>query len=335
MSKSHQVYAVGNAIVDYVFKLTNENDWPKDIEKGTTLLIDENILLAKLVDTRPIKLCGGTGANTLSVIKQMGGNVFLSCSVADDADGALYHQNLVVAGITTNLDSHAKKTATTTGKCIILVAADADRSLCTNVGASGLLAETDLDEAVMAKSEYVFVELFLATSPQAKATAITAIKMAKKLGCKVALTLSTCKIPGFDKNHLSDMLGDGVDLLFCNELEAKFFCNTDDMSVVKEQLKKCAKQFVITRSGRSTIIYNGNEFSEVATYFVKPIDTTGAGDVFAGAFLYALTSGASFKTAADIANFAAAKVVVKYGARLDHEDINDISEHLFQSNTTI
>lgn len=326
MKKPYQVYGVGSAIVDFEFQLTS-HDWPNDLEKGTTLLIDdvfEQKLLHKLSHLTPAKTCGGSGANTLSVISGLGGKVFYSCNVANDLDGIFYHENLRTSLIPSNLDFRDKQ-AGSTGKSLILISSDdADRSLCTARNASGLLASSDLHTAIMKDAEFVFVEIFLATSPSAKNTAITALKMAKQLGCRTALTITTCKIPGFDKQHLYDVANVGVDLLFCNELEAKYLCQSDDLTDIVSQLKTCARQFVITRGALPTLVFDGVTLSEVPTYPVVPTNTTGAGDVFAGAFLYALSMGKSFFDAGKIANFAAGKVITLPGARLDNKALPEI-----------
>ncbi len=325
--KTYQVYAVGMAIVDYEFQLTSKADWPPEIEKGTTVLIDgqkEKAVLKSLAQFTPHQACGGTSANTLSVISGLGGRVFCSCKVAEDESGRLYHQNLRSHGIESNLDSSAKATGNT-GRCLILIDTEGEKSLYTQLGANHSLTPADLKPAALQNSEYLFIETFLATLPSSKATITAALQMAKEFSCKIALTLTACKTPGFSPSRLADFTQHGLDLLFCNELEAAYFCETDDLETIKESLKKHARQFIITRGAKDTILFDGETFFAIPTYPTTAINTTGAGDAFAGAFLHALTTGRNFAQAGIIGNFAAAQVVKKAGARLDKQDLETLA----------
>jgi sugar/nucleoside kinase (ribokinase family) len=328
--KAYQVYAVGTAIVDYEFQIPAGIAFPAEIERGSTVLIDgqqERALLKSLGALTPFKSCGGTSANTLSVISGLGGRVFTSCQVAADEAGKLFHQSLRSQSIESNLDQ-GNRPAGDTGRCLILIDADGERSIFTQFGVNRSLSETDLYPQALGSSSYLFIETFLATSPGSKAVALAAIQQAKKMNCKIALTLSTCKIPGFATEHVKDFAGNGLDLLFCNALEARYFCGTADLKAITAKLKTWAKQFVITRGEKDTLLFDGRNFIEIPTYPTKAVNTTGAGDAFAGAFLYGLTQELPFATAGKLGNFAAAQVVGKAGARLGPAELQRVRDFI-------
>ena len=121
----------------------------------------------------------------------------------------------------------------------------------------------------------------------------------------------------FFKEGLREMLGGGVDLVFCNEAEAKGWADTDDLDTAIGELKKIARTFAITLGAAGALVYDGSELSRIEPHTVKAIDTNGAGDMFAGAFLYGITHGFSFREAGELASLASAQVVAQYGPRLD------------------
>lgn len=322
--RKYQVYSVGMALVDLQFKLRNIDDLGIKLEAGGTNLIDadqEEKLLQRLAHLSPVQTCGGSGANTLSVIQGLGGKVFYTCKVGKDAAGDFFYQDLQKQGIETNLDSGVRAAART-GKCIVIILPDADRVLNSFLGANACLAVADINQAALENSEFFFIEPFLSIMPHAKATVVAAREIAQKAGCKIAITLTTCRPPDVMKSDLLSMIGDGVDLLFCNEYEAKLFCQSDDIDAIKNTFKDVAQQFVITRGNKGALLYDGKSFLEIPGYPVTPVDTTGAGDVFAGAFLYAITHGKDFFAAGNFACQVAAKCVLQFGARLSMESVS-------------
>ena len=130
------------------------------------------------------------------------------------------------------------------------------------------------------------------------------------------------------KQGLINIIGQQVDILFCNEHEAKLFTETESVTDAREVLKKYARTFVITMGGKGAYIYNGHEFLHVPAYNVSVVDTVGAGDVFAGTFLYAITYGYGYFESGNLANYAASKVVAKFGPRLNQHEVDDVREIL-------
>ena len=164
------------------------------------------------------------------------------------------------------------------------------------------------------------------SSATGRAAAIELRKLAKANNTRTSLSLSDPAMVQFFRDGLVEMIGDGVDLLFCNRDEALGFTQTHSLDHAVEALKKYCKTFAITCGAEGALVFDGNALLKTNAYPTKAIDTNGAGDMFAGAFLYALTHGYDYKTAGDFANFASAKVVAQFGPRLkaaQHRELKD------------
>ena len=216
-----------------------------------------------------------------------------------------------------------------TGKCLVLITPDAERTMLTHLGISETLCSKVLHAAAIAQAQYVYIEGYLVTSPTGRAAAIELREAAEKHGVKTALSLSDPGMVEFFGDGLRDMMGAGVDLLFCNEDEARGFTATENNTSAVEQLKKYAKTFAITCGARGALVFDGNTLHTIAPHTVKAIDTNGAGDMFAGAFLYAITHGYSWIEAGNLASRAAAEVVSHYGPRLEPSRHATIQQEVF------
>jgi len=327
MTKDFHVYGIGNALVDLDFEVSEATIRRLKIDKGLMTLIDDekhHYLLEELDGVKHLKACGGSAANTLFTLQQMGAKTFYSCKIGNDEAGDFFYSDLISQGIQTNL--HECEREGITGKCIVLVTPDADRTMNTFLGATHKFSKNQLSEAALKNSEFLYIEGYLVAAPLGCEAAITARKMANRHNIKTALSLSDPNMVTYFREGLCTIIGDKVDVLFCNEQEAKLFTHTDDLNLAKERLMDYANTFVITLGSHGSIVYNGNEFSHVLSYKAKVVDTVGAGDVFAGVFLYGITHGYSYFDSADLANFAASKVVQKFGPRLIQEEINQVHE---------
>lgn len=316
--KQFHVYGIGNALVDIDFEVSIKTLERLDIAKGVMTLIDEathHRLLEELDGVKHLKSCGGSAANTLFTLQQLGANTFYSCKVGADEAGDFFHQNLLETGMHTNLDQDMRKG--TTGKCIVLVTPDADRTMNTFLGETSNFSKEELSETALKNAEYLYIEGYLVASPSGCEAAVIARGMAKNHQVKTAISLSDPNMVTYFKEGLCAMIGGNVDILFCNEKEALLFTNTSDLMAAREALKEHAKTFVITLGGEGALIYDGEQFLQVAAYKVDVVDTVGAGDVFAGAFLYGISHGYGYFKAGDLASLAASKVVSKFGPRLD------------------
>lgn len=329
--KKYHVYGIGNALVDLDFEVSVATLERLNIDKGLMTLIDEakhHFLLEELDGVKHLKACGGSAANTMYTLQQMGAKTFYSCKIGNDEAGDFFYSNLVSQGIDNNL--HESGRDGETGKCIVLVTPDADRTMNTFLGATFTFSKNQLSEDALNSAQFLYIEGYLVASPSAREASILARQMAKQYNIKTAITLSDPNMVTYFRQGLYEIIGDYVDILFCNEDEAKLFTETDNIEQAAEKLKTFAKTFVITLGGRGALVFNGTETSHVFAYKTTVVDTVGAGDVFAGVFLYCITHGYDYFHAADLANYAAAKVVAQFGPRLPQHQIDEVTKMLDQ-----
>ncbi len=330
MNKKYDVYGIGNALVDIDFEVSKEFLSEHDIKKGLMTLVDEETQSTLINEIDPYnanRKSGGSAANTVMAVSQFGGNAFYSCKVADDEFGDFYLKDLADAGIKTNLDNIQREKGIT-GKCLVMITDDADRTMNTFLGITTSLSTTEVDEQAINDSEYIYLEGYLVASP----TAFEAMKLTKQLadknGTKTSITLSDPSIVEGFKGLFHEVIGDGVDLLFCNEDEALKFTDSKNVNVAREELKKFAKKFVITQGKNGAMIFDGDTFIDIEPYEVKAVDTNGAGDMFAGAFLYGITNGHSYAGSGKLASLASSKIVSQYGPRLNMKAIKEIQNRI-------
>lgn len=330
MTTKYDVYGIGNALVDMEYEINDQFLAKYKIDKGLMTLVDEprqNELLDALGGTPKKQQCGGSAANTVIAVAQFGGKGFYSCKVASDPIGNFYFQDLQDNGVDSNLKTQDRKSGIT-GKCLVLITSDAERSMNTFLGITQTLSKEEIDPEAIKNSKYMYMEGYLVTSDTGRAAAIEARKIAEANGVKTALTFSDVNMVKYFKPGLMDMVGNGVDLLFCNQSEALAFTDTADIHVAREALKKIAKTFVITCGENGAIIWDGTTFIDIEPYAVKAVDTNGAGDMYAGAFLFAVTHNHSHASAGKLASLAASRVVSQFGPRLKWHETQDIRNHI-------
>lgn len=326
----YDVYAVGNALLDVEFEVSSETLQQLGIDKGVMTLLDQDSqtkIIDNLAQYDRKRSCGGSAANTIIAISQFGGKAFYSCKVADDEPGTFYTQDLVDCGVETNLSSHPPE-AGVTGKCLVFVTPDADRTMNTFLGISGELSNQELVPEAIQNAQYTYIEGYLVSGENSKQAAISAREMAHQAGNKVAFTLADYNMVKFFKSGLLEIIGSGVDLLFANESEALLMADTEDFEEAIAYLKTVAKSFAVTRGAAGSVVFDGTDLIEIEPFTVEAIDTVGAGDMYAGAFLYAITNGMSYAQAGRLASLASATLVTALGARMKTEDVQGLLDRL-------
>jgi sugar/nucleoside kinase (ribokinase family) len=316
--KKFDVYAIGNALVDIEYHATPHRLVELDIDKGVMTLIDEqrqNSLVAQLGESHESMTCGGSAANTIIALAQMGARTHLDCRVSSDMTGQIFARDLHDSGVNSNLDFKPLP-AGVTGKCLVFVTPDADRTMNTFLGVSAELDSSDIDVEAIKHSEYIYIEGYLASAENTRDAAIEARRIAENRDIKTSLTLSDPNMVKFFRESMEAMIGDKVDLLFANEDEAMELANTDNLDEAMQLFKQLSRSFAITRGREGALLFDGVALIEVKPNQVQAIDTLGAGDMFAGAFLYGLSQGMSFHQSGDLASLASAKIVTQYGPRL-------------------
>jgi sugar/nucleoside kinase (ribokinase family) len=323
----YDLYAIGNALVDTEYEVSDEQLGAMGVDKRHMTLIDtprRAELLGQLKAHHPRRTGGGSAGNTVVALSQLGGRAFYSCSVADDELGAYYTQDLQTNGVATNL-THTRPTEGQTGSCMVLVTPDAERSMCTFLGATSQLDTSALHPQDIAKSKIYYMEGYLAASPTGLDAAVQGRQIAIEHQVATALTLSDVSMINFCRAGLQAMIGDGLDYLFANEEEAQTWCGTTDLDAIIGQLSALAKTVCLTRGPKGCIVVQGQQRIEVPAVPTKAVDTNGAGDMFAGAFLFGITHGQSPAQAAALANRAAAAVVSQHGNRLTAAQLQGIA----------
>ena len=320
------LYAIGNALVDSEYEVTDAQLQAMGVAKRHMTLIDaprRAELLEGVKGLHARRTGGGSAGNTAVALAQLGGKAFYSCRVADDELGAFYHQDLLANGVATNL-SNTRFPDGQTGICMVMVTPDAERSMSTFLGATADIDHTALQAKDIAKSKVYYMEGYLSASPTGLDAALKGRTMAKEAGVALAATLSDMSMINFCRPGLEAMVGgpgDGLDYLFCNEEEAQVWCGNTDLPAITARLRTMARVVCLTRSAKGCIVIEGDAQTEVPAASVQAIDTNGAGDMFAGAFLYAVTQGHTLAQAAWLANRAAGMVVSQYGNRLNAQAI--------------
>ena len=328
----YDIYGIGAALLDTEIQVTDQDLKELSVEKGIMTLVDQDKqqqLIHHLDDhiTQSKRTSGGSAANTIIASSYFGAKTFYSCRVSNDDNGKLYLNDLGAA----NVQYHSNNGSFTgiTGKCLVLITPDAERSMNTFLGISEQLCIDDIDEAALAQSKYVYLEGYLATSETGRAAAIKLRELAEENNVKTAITLSDPAIVQFFKDNLKAMIGPkGVDLLFCNQDEAFNFTETDNIEEALNELQKYAKAFAITLGAEGALLFDGAQTIKVPGYKVEAIDSNGAGDMFAGAFLAELSKGKSFEACGNLGCKAASVVVSQYGPRLKPEQHIDILKEI-------
>lgn len=322
MEKLYDICGFGNALVDIEIDLTDDDLKKLQIEKGMMTLIDEerlNTLLTHFPKSAlHKKACGGSAANTIIGATQFGAKTFYQCKIANDELGRFYAEDLTKNNVPNTTQACLKQSFTQpTGVCVVMITPDAERTMNSFLGVTATFSKSDIDITAIQNSRYLYIEGYLAGSDIGCEAALHAKKIAEQSATKTVLTFSDPSMVTYCKPNLEKMLGsNGVDILFCNETEATRFSQTTILSDAHQYLLKHAKLVVITEGQNGATIATQSERIKIPGYPAKAIDTNGAGDLFAGAFLAELIQGKSLEQCGHTACRASAALVEQYGPRL-------------------
>ncbi|MFG0289653.1 MAG: adenosine kinase [Rhodopirellula sp. JB044] len=313
---NHDVYAVGNALVDIQAQVSDDLLAKLAFDKGIMTLVDDERQAGVLAnfDVPTLNRCaGGSAANTIAAVADFGGKASFVGKIGNDETGKFFLQDLRNLGVTIDVDPLE---GNPTGTCAILITDDAERTMLTNLGASVHLSVDDIDEAAIAAAQYVYIEGYLLTGDTAKAAAYRAMELAKKNNVKVAFTASDPFLVNMLRDEIWDLIRGPVDLFFCNEEEAQSLTGLTDPIACASKIHETAENVAMTLGEKGSILMHGGEAIPIEGVSVDAIDTTGAGDMYAGGVLYGITNGLSWKQAGHLGSHAAARVVAQLGARL-------------------
>ena len=317
-----ELFSIGNALVDQEFLVTDEFLAEAELQKGTMQLCDatqQAALVSKLNQSATHKgqASGGSAANTTVAFSALGGSAFYACRVGNDDLATFYLNDLTNNKVETAQTSLSEGQ---TGTCIVLITPDSERTMYTYLGITAELATAQIDFTSLETAKWLYIEGYLATSPTAQQAVAQARQIAKDNGVQIAISLSDPAMVQYAKSGLDALIADGVDLLFCNEQEALMYTQQESLEQASQALLKIATTVVITLGGKGALICQQNQDDLlVAGQHVVAVDTNGAGDAFAGAFLYAVTQQQSLIEAANLGNKVASAVVSQYGPRLAYD----------------
>lgn len=311
----YDVVGVGNALVDMIAMVDDDFLGAHDMVKGSMALIetDRAVQLSQAVGAST-RTSGGSGANTLAGIASLGGDVAFIGKVADDEFGAVFADDMKKIGV--DFRSGGSDSSVPTGRCIIAVTPDAQRTMNTYLGISTQLSFGDISSDVIAAGAILYLEGYLFDRDEAKDAFRKAAALAHSNGRVVSLTLSDSFCVDRHRADFQSLVKNDIDILFANEDELKSLYETTDFDAAVQLLRKDCHIAAVTRSEKGSVIVTRDDVHEVpAAPVSQVVDTTGAGDLFAAGFLRGLTQGKGLTSCARIGAIAAAEVISHVGPR--------------------
>ncbi|MBN8989301.1 MAG: adenosine kinase [Rhizobiales bacterium] len=312
----YDVLGIGNAIFDVLVQTDEAFLSRHGMTKGGMALIDEARATAIYADMGPAtEMSGGSAANTIVGIANLGARAAYVGKVRDDQIGGLYTHDIRAAGVA--FETKAAIGGPATGCSYILVTPDGERTMNTYLGAAQELMPDDIDAAEIAASSIIYLEGYLWDPKNAKEAFVKAADIAHGAGRQVALTLSDSFCVDRYRDEFLDLMRKGtVDLVFANESELRSLYQTSDFDTALKQLRADTKLGVVTRSEKGCVVASKDGVVAVPAFPIqKLVDTTGAGDLFAAGFLFGLVRNAGFEAAGRLGALAAAEVIQHIGAR--------------------
>ena len=312
----YNVYGIGNALVDYLALVDDEFLRKNDVRKGIMTLVDTPDAEKMLDDNSSgfEKCSGGSAANTIVGVAKLGGRVCFTGKVAEDSNGIFYRHDLEAVGI--DFSSNAGEGIT--GTCVSLITPDGQRSMLTHLGVSSDLTRSDINEDFIADSEYLYIEGYQWSAEHARDASLYAMELAKKHKTKIAFSYSDPFMAKEFGDDFRRITRDYIDLLFCNEDEAKSITDTPTPHAAIKVLKSQVEMVCITTGSDGAIVAVDDVVTATPALKVKKlVDTTGAGDMYAAGVLRGLTVGFDLVCSSMIGSRMASAIVSQIGARLN------------------
>jgi fructokinase len=314
-AKSLDVVGIGNAIVDVLVQADERFLGDHGLTKGTMALVDEaqaERLYASV--GAGLETSGGSAANTLAGIAQLGGRAGFIGRVRDDQLGAIFSHDIRAVG--TRFETPAATSGPSTARCLILVTPDAQRTMCTYLGASVALEPEDLDLEMVAQAQVLYLEGYLWDSDAAKRAFIAAAEVARAHGGEVALSLSDAFCVERHRESFQELVDGHVDILFANEMEITSLYRSNSFEEAVEQVSGRCRVAALTRSEQGSLVLADGQSHPIEPIQLGPlVDTTGAGDLYAAGFLHGWTRGESPTRCGQLGSLCAGQVVTQLGPR--------------------
>ncbi len=310
------VIGIGNAIVDVLSRTEDAFLDEQGLVKGSMCLIDADRALALYGQMGPAtEASGGSAANTIAGVAGFGSSARYVGKVTDDELGKIFAHDMRAVGADYDV-ALAPAGSTPTGRCMVLVSPDAQRTMCTFLGISVTLNSDDVDADAVAGAGIAYLEGYLWDPEEAQKAFRKVMTTAHDNGRRVALTLSDSFCVDRHRDEFKNLVDNDIDILFANEDELKSLYQVDDFDTVLQAVRGKVDVAALTRSEKGSVVLAGDEVHVVDAMPVdKIVDTTGAGDLYAAGFLHGLASGRDPAACARLGGLAAAEVISHYGAR--------------------
>ena len=314
-STSLDVVGIGNAIVDVLVQTDDGFLQTHGLQKGGMALIDEPQAERLYKASGPgLETSGGSVANTMVGIAQLGGKAGFIGRVRNDQLGEIFSHDIRAVGA--RFDTPAATSGATTARCLIYVTPDAERTMCTFLGASTQLEPEDLDLSMVREAKVLYLEGYLWDSPAAKRAFIAAAEACRDSGGQVALSLSDGFCVDRHRESFLDLVNGHVDVLFANDVEIMSLYKTDDFDTAVQQVSGCCRVAALTRGAKGSVVLSGDQRWDIGIVSLGDLlDTTGAGDLYAGGFLHGYTQGESLERCGELGALCAGQIVTQLGAR--------------------
>ncbi|WP_374575226.1 adenosine kinase [Phenylobacterium sp.] len=315
MTALYDVAAIGNAIVDVIAPATDEFIVAEGLDKGAMTLIDQargESLYGRMAPG--METSGGSAGNTVAGVASFGGRAAYLGKVADDQLGRVFIHDTRAIGVSYDVPPLAGGPAS--GRCLINVTPDGQRTMCTFLGASTELTPDDVKPEVVEGAAIVYLEGYLFDPNEARRAFAKAAGLARAAGRMIAITLSDAFVVERHREALMDFIETQVDLVFANEAEITSLFRTSDFDAAITAMRERVQVAAVTRSEKGSVVLAGDQTHLIAAAPVeKVVDTTGAGDQYAAGFLFGLASGRALPICGGLGSLAAAEVISHYGPR--------------------
>jgi sugar/nucleoside kinase (ribokinase family) len=308
------VLTLGNALVDVLVHADDDFVARTGVEPGAMTMIDAARADEIYAEMGPAtEISGGSAANTAAGVASFGGNAAYIGRVADDAFGKVFAHDLRSVGV--HFEAPFATTGPPTGRCLVIVTPDADRTLCTILGAGAELDESYIDEALVEGAAVTYLEGYIWDPPAAKEAVRRTAAIAHRSDRRVALTLSDPFCVERHREEFLELIESEIDILFANEDEIMSLYQVDTFDAALHHVRGHCEIAALTRGAAGSVIVAGEDTHVIDAHAANVVDTTGAGDLFAAGFLYGLTHGCDHATSGQLASLGAAEVISHLGAR--------------------
>ncbi|MEC7648406.1 MAG: adenosine kinase [Pseudomonadota bacterium] len=313
----YDLAGIGNAMVDVLATVDDAFLEEQTLDKGAMTLFDMDRvkeIYAKMPPAQEVS--GGSCGNTMAGFASLGGKGVFIGKVRDDQLGDVFRRDLQSIGV--DFFTPATTEGPQTGSCLVLITPDAQRTMCTNLGAASNLTPKDIDKDIIQAAKVVYMEGYLFDPPDAQDAFVEAADLAHDAGQKVSITLSDPFCVDRHRHAFQMLVADHTDILFGNEEEIKSLYQVDDFDAALQQVRGHCEIACLTRSSKGSVILSGDDVHIIDPMPLDPVvDTTGAGDQFAAGFLYGYTQGMDLRKCGEIATLTATEVISHVGARPD------------------